>query len=118
LLVRSDYYKIGAWIKNAYNVVKVYLLSMAKKKNKPKQKRECSVSDWTRFVSEATITDGDTNVKGEFKSLTKKFGLAYIEYCKVAWQANDGCLTEEEFCRINGNIPKGFFDNKVRTSEA
>lgn len=45
--------------------------------------------------------------------MSKAYGLAYIEYLQAAWQANAGCLTEEEFCRVNGGVPKGFFDKKV-----
>ena len=77
--------------------------------------RSDPVKDWNRFVSEALVCGDDTNVSLEFKQLTKRYGLSYINYLKAAWQANDGCLSEEEFCQINGKVPLGFFNNKVKS---
>jgi len=61
--------------------------------------------EWSRFVREALVTDGDSNVALPFKKLTKNYGRAYIEYLRAAWTANEGCLTESEFCEINGGVP-------------
>ena len=72
--------------------------------------------NWNRFVRVGLVIGEDVNVKLPFKKMSKKFGLCYINYVKAAWEANEGCLTEEEFCSINGNVPKGFFDKKVKTS--
>jgi len=72
-----------------------------------------AANNWSRLVAEGLVTDGDTNTKLPFKKMSKAYGLAYIEYLQAAWQANAGCLTEEEFCRVNGGVPKGFFDKKV-----
>ena len=73
------------------------------------------IDDWNRLIREAVDEESETsNFNLPFKKLTKKYGLAYIEYCKAAWSANDGCLTEAEFCALNGGIPKGFFDRKVK----
>lgn len=73
-----------------------------------------TADNWNRFVREGLLFDEETNVKLPFKKMSKKFGLCYINYLKAAWAANDGCLTEESFCTINGGIPKGFFDKKVK----
>jgi hypothetical protein len=68
---------------------------------------------WNRFIREAIVEGSETNVSHPFKTLTKKYGLAYIEYLRAAWSAADD-MTAEEFCRINGGVPQGFFDKKVR----
>jgi hypothetical protein len=74
------------------------------------------VEAWNRFVSEALVENGESNVKRPFGKLTKKYGLAYIEYLQAAWQANADCLTVEGFLAINGGVPRGFFDKKVKAS--
>lgn len=79
-----------------------------------KKKKEIKPENWTRFLKEAMLEefdeDSNTNFKIPFKDLTKKFGSQYIAYVKAAWEANDGVLTEDEFCAINGDMPKGFFN--------
>lgn len=70
--------------------------------------------NWNRFVREGLLVGEESNVKFTFKKMSKKFGLCYINYVKAAWEANAGCFTEEEFCVINGNVPQGFFDKKVK----
>lgn len=40
--------------------------------------------------------------------MSKKFGKVWIDYLRAAWQANEGCLTEEEFRAVNGGIPEKF----------
>jgi hypothetical protein len=70
--------------------------------------------EWNRLVRDGLTTEGDTNTRFPFQGMSRKFGRAWIEYCQVAWAANDGCLTEEEFCRINGGIPAKFFAAKIK----
>lgn len=81
--------------------------------------KEINPKDWSRFIAEAMNDEFDeesySNFNIGFKRLTKRYGSQYIEYCKAAWQANDGILSEEEFCYINGEIPKGFFKSKIET---
>jgi len=72
-----------------------------------------AVSGWNRFVKEGLVIDGESNVVAPFKKMSKRFGLAYIQYLQAAWQANGDCMTAAEFCVINGDVPKGFFDKKV-----
>ncbi len=80
--------------------------------------KEVKAKDWSRFVGEAMNEEFDdesgSNFNLGFKRLTKKYGSQYIEYCKAAWNANDGILSEDEFCQINGGIPKGFFNGVVK----
>lgn len=70
---------------------------------------------WGNFCSSALQEfDGASNFKTtyDFTKLTKKFGKHYIAYLKAAYEAKDE-MTDEEFCRINGNVPVGFL-NKIR----
>lgn len=73
--------------------------------------------EWNRLVQEGLSTEDETNVKLPFKKLTKKYGKAYIAYLRAAWSANlqseDFSLTLEEFCILNGGVPKTFFEKKV-----
>jgi hypothetical protein len=54
------------------------------------------------------------NFKVDFKVATKRYGREFISIVKAMWEANDGVQTEEEFCEMNCNMPKGFFENKIR----
>lgn len=81
----------------------------AKKSHKPLMEHLSEVMD---FDSE------DTNFTVPFKTLTKKYGRAYIFYLEAAWAANivDGqpILSEEEFISLNGNPPSGFFEKVIK----
>ena len=68
---------------------------------------------WSNFCT-AFDTEGEKNFKYDFGQMTKKYGQAYIEYCRAAWAVNDGVMTEDEFCIMNGGIPRGFFEKKVK----
>jgi len=54
-----------------------------------------------------------SNFKISFKELTAKYGGEYIALVKAMWQVNDGVLSEEEFMKMNGNMPKNFFDKVI-----
>jgi hypothetical protein len=69
---------------------------------------------WDNFMTIVDFESDDTNFKIGFKEITKKYGRAYIEYCKSMWEANEGIQSEEEFCKMNGNMPIGFFNNKIK----
>ena len=71
--------------------------------------RICEVLD---FESE------DSNFTVGFKTLTKKYGREFKAYAQAAWTANEDCFTEEEFCKINGGIPKGYFDKVVKNEQS
>jgi len=53
------------------------------------------------------------NFTMDFKKASKKIGKDFIEIIQAMWSANGGAQTEEEFCHMN-DIPKGFFENKVK----
>lgn len=72
---------------------------------------------WEKFIMIFDFESDTSNFKISFKDITKKYGNAYIEYCKSAWNVNDGVMTEDEFMKMNGDIPKGFFDKNIRVSE-
>ena len=64
------------------------------------------------------ITDFESNDKNftmDFKTASKKIGKTFIETIQTMWVANGGSQTEEEFCEMN-NIPKGFFENKIKNN--
>lgn len=69
---------------------------------------------WDNFIDNAIDLESDTsNFKIPFKVLSKKYGQAYIVFCKAMWEANDGIMTEDEFRVINGNMPKEFFEKVI-----
>jgi hypothetical protein len=53
------------------------------------------------------------NFKYDFKTMTKKYGNAFIEWSKAAWEANGDVQTPEEFMKMNADMPRSFFDNVV-----
>lgn len=55
----------------------------------------------------------NTNFKIGFEELTRYYGYAYKELCQIMWHINE-TMTEEEFCQMNGNMPKGFFENVIK----
>ena len=67
---------------------------------------------WEKFHKSFDFISDDNNFKFDFKNMTKKFGRQYIEYCKASWIANDN-MNEEEFCKMNANMPLGFFKSKI-----
>jgi len=69
---------------------------------------------WDNIISVMDFDSDDDNFIHNFKVMTKKYGQAYIAYCRAAWGANDGVQTEEEFCKMNANMPKAFFDKAIK----
>jgi hypothetical protein len=69
---------------------------------------------WDTFCENAFDTESDTqNFKLPFAKMTKKFGRQYMEYCRASWVTCKDFMTPEEFCKMNGNMPIGFFKNKI-----
>ena len=60
------------------------------------------------------IESNDDNFTVDFKTLTAKFGKDYIAFCQAMWAANDGVQTEEKFMKMNGDMPRTFFENVVK----
>ena len=69
---------------------------------------------WNNFMTSFDYESNVSNFKFDFKTMTKKYGQAYMEFCKSQWSANDGVQTEEEFMKMNGDMPKSFFDKVVK----
>ena len=69
---------------------------------------------WDNFLTSIDWESDVNNFKYEFPMMTKKYGQAFMSYCKAQWAANDGQQTEEEFCKMNANMPKKFFDNRIK----
>lgn len=75
-------------------------------------KFDCSIEEWNRFVEEGMSKDFDeigSNVKYDFDKMTKKFGRAYLSYLEAAYLAKAN-MSDEEFCKINGNVPIKFLE--------
>jgi hypothetical protein len=70
---------------------------------------------WNNFMDSFDMESDVNNFKYDFKIMTKKYGQAYMEFCKAQWSANDGVQTEEEFMRMNANMPRSFFDKVVKS---
>lgn len=71
--------------------------------------KEPSLQDWNRLVKEGFSFDGNSNTKEEFGKMSKKFGLAFIFYVEAAYSIKDE-MTDEEFCKLNGNVPAKFLE--------
>lgn len=69
---------------------------------------------WDNFIESMDFDSDENNFKYPFKVMTKKYGQAFIAYCRVAWQANEGIQTEEEFCKMNADMPMGFFEKTIK----
>ena len=69
---------------------------------------------WNKFIDIMDFDSNDSNFKISFKDITRKYGNAYIEFCKSAWEANGESQTEEEFMKMNANMPRSFFDKVIK----
>jgi len=67
-----------------------------------------------RIVEILDFESDNQNFKTSFKNATKRYGKEFISFVKAMWEANDGILSEDEFCKMNCNIPKGFFNNVIK----
>ena len=66
------------------------------------------------FMKEFDFESDTSNFKIGFAKMTKMHGAPYIRFCQDMWAANEGAQTEDEFMAINGNMPRGFFENKIK----
>lgn len=69
---------------------------------------------WESFINVMDFESDDTNFKVKFNILTKKYGQAYIDYCRTMWSINEGVLSEEEFRKMNGDMPETFFNKNIK----
>ena len=67
-----------------------------------------------KIVDSFDFESEDNNFKFDFKIMTKKFGGTFIEHCRAAWVACGDTMTPDEFCKINANMPIGFFKSKIQ----
>jgi len=72
---------------------------------------------WSKFLNTMDFESETSNFKIKFSELTKKYGNAYIVFCRAMWESNDGIMSEDEFMVINGEMPRAFFDKNVRMKE-
>lgn len=68
---------------------------------------------WENFMDAVDFESDTNNFKYDFKVMTKKYGQAYMDYCKNAWRVNEGVQTKEEFCKMNANMPIGYFEKVI-----
>lgn len=69
---------------------------------------ECSIEGWNSLMEKGLSVSGQTNTKFNFNEMCKRFPRAYLSYLEASYLANEGFLTDEEFCIINGNVPISF----------
>ena len=69
---------------------------------------------WEKFLDIMDFESETSNFKISFKDITKKYGNAYIAFCKAQWSANDDVMTEDEFMKMNGDMPRGFFEKNIK----
>ena len=72
---------------------------------------------WNNFVQTHLDFEGENNVKRDFSKITKTAGVPYFEFLRCLWVCVRDTMTEVEFCKMNGNIPQKFFEEKVRDHE-
>lgn len=72
--------------------------------------------NYSRICEVLDFESEDSNFTVNFKTLSKRYGKEYMEYCQVAWVANE-TFTEEEFIAMNGNPPKGYFDKVIKNGK-
>jgi len=73
--------------------------------------KEIKGTDWRRFLETIDFESDINNFKYDFKIMSKKYGQAFISYCKTMWEVSN--QTIEEFCIMNANMPHGFFNNII-----
>lgn len=69
---------------------------------------------WEKFIGIMDFESNTSNFKIPFEQITKKYGNAFITFCKAAWSANDDVMTEEEFMKMNGDMPRSFFEKNIK----
>ncbi len=75
---------------------------------------EIPAQAWTKFMNDAFDMESDVqNFKYEFKTITKKYGRQYMEFCRAAWTTCKDIMTVGEFCTMNAGMPVGFFRAKI-----
>lgn len=69
---------------------------------------------WDKFLEAVDFESDTNNFKYDFKIMTKKYGQAYMEWCRNSWESNYGVQTEEEFCKMNANMSISYFIKVIK----
>jgi hypothetical protein len=77
---------------------------------------EIKKNAWDNLIKTIDFESDKSNFKYPFKVMTKKFGQAYIVFCRVMWEANEGVMSDDEFIAMNGEMPKSFFKKVISNS--
>ena len=89
---------------------------MGKKKTN-KKNWEISNESWEKFLTSIDFESDTNNFNFKFNIMTKRFGVQFIEYCQAAWLVNES-MNEEDFCKINADMPIGFFKGKIKNNSS
>ena len=68
---------------------------------------------WDNFMEAVDFESNTNNFKYEFKVMTKKYGQAYMEWCRNVWEINEGTQSKEDFCKMNANMLISYFDKVI-----
>lgn len=78
-----------------------------------KEKFDIKHEEKEKIINEAFDFESDVNnFKFPFHIMTKKYGRAFIEYCRAMWYVNE-TQDVDEFCKMNANMPIKFFENTI-----
>ena len=78
-----------------------------------KAKFDITYEEQIKIIFEAFDFESDVkNFKFTFKIMTKKFGRSFIEYCRIMWYVDEE-KNIEKFCKMNADMPIGFFENTI-----
>ena len=72
---------------------------------------------YNRIFEIIDFDSGCSNFTIPFTQICKKYGKEYREFCVASWEANGDCQTEEIFMRINGEMPKSYFDKVIKKAQ-
>lgn len=77
--------------------------------------RKPTDKQWNDFVTNFVDSESDvSNVKGTFSTISRTQAVPYYEFLKAQWICSRDHMTEEEFCKMNGDVPKKFFDGNIK----
>ena len=65
-------------------------------------------------IFEVVDFNGNGNFLVDFNVLTRRYGAEYVVLCKDMWATNCGILSETEFMKMNGDMPRGFFEKVIK----
>jgi len=68
---------------------------------------------WDKFLESFDSESDENNFKFSFKIMTKKYGQQYMEYCRASWVTCKEFMSAKDFCKMNANMPIGFFNAKI-----